>query len=98
MRHWAAVGSAIPTNLSWNQPHHEPVTPIVPKGPSAKSKLPSMNSPHVHYPQDDGRGPGRNGLIIPGLDICRTMRVFTARKTVEGNTLNRKPSKITGIL
>jgi hypothetical protein len=88
MRHWAAVGSAIPT---WN---HEPVTPI---GPSVKSKITSMNNLHVQYPLDDGRGPGRNGLIIPGLDICRTMRVLTARKTVEGSSLNRKPAKITGI-
>lgn len=97
MRHWAAVSSALPANLSWCHPGHEHIPSVGVKSFARRSRQESATSLQ-HYSWDDGRGPGQNGLITPGLDVCRTLRVFTARKVVEGRAISRKSSKITGMV
>lgn len=85
MRHWAGVGATLPAKLSWIDPrfpNHGPVPPIPPTATKYRSEQRSSlsGSSTTIYTHDDGRGPGRNGIIIPGVDTCRTMRAFAGRK------------------
>jgi hypothetical protein len=89
MRQWAAVGSAIPRKLSWIDPRYPNLGPV---------PLLSSKRTHGFVGVDDGCGPGRDGIIIPGVDVCRTLRVLTARKLVDRHSPRGDASKILGVL
>jgi len=87
MRQWAAVGSAIPRKLSWIDPRYPNLGPV----PVLSKRT------HGSVGLDDGYGPGRDGIIIPGVDVCRTLRVFTGRKLVDRCPPGGNASKILGV-
>ena len=64
-------------------------TPTVVRSPSTFGSIhsghgsPLSPAGQVRYGWDDGRGPGREGIVVPGVDTCRTMRIFTARKAAD---------------
>ena len=89
MRQWAAVGSAIPRKLSWIDPRYPGLGPV---------PLLSSKRTHSSLGFDDGCGPGQDGIIIPGVDVCRTLRVFTGRKLVDRHSPGGNASKILGVL
>ncbi|KAG8813597.1 hypothetical protein FRC18_002389 [Serendipita sp. 400] len=113
MRAWAAVGSEIPRKLSWidpRYPHHGPVpflnhnknnassSVMIESRRGSSSAASSISSPVHCYGWDDNRGPGKQGIVVPGVDTCRTLRVFIARKTEEGPSPGGNSMKISSIL
>ena len=96
MRQWAAVGSSIPQKLSWIDPRYPNLGPV-PALSTKRSTLRSSTTPHGTLSLDLGSGPGRDGMIIPGVDVCRTIRVFTGKKLVELPS-GCNASKILGML
>lgn len=96
MRQWAAVGSSIPRKLTWVDPRYPNFGPV-PALSSKRSTLRTSSIPHGSFSLDDGCGPGRDGIVVPGIDVCRTIRVFTGRKVVD-NPPGCSSSKIFGLL
>lgn len=96
MRQWAAVGSSIPRKLSWIDPRYPNLGPV-PSLSSNRNTLRSSTTLNGALSADDGFGPGHDGIIIPGVDVCRTIRVFTGQKLVD-HPPGCNASKILGIL
>lgn len=67
--------------------------------PSNTSSTSSNSNPaQVHYGMNDGMGPGTDGVVIPGVDMCRTLRVFTGRKAREAHPPGGDGVKILGVV
>jgi hypothetical protein len=65
---------------------------------SSNANANSANPGQVHYGINDGMGPGTDGVVIPGVDMCRTLRVFTGRKMKEAHPPGGDGVKILGVV
>lgn len=84
MRRWANVGSSLPSKLAWIDPalrnRDDTLENVQGHEPRRPSHANSGNSQSLY---DDGLGPGIDGVLLPGEDMCRTLRIFTCQKLEE---------------
>lgn len=94
-------GSSILTSSSASTTAESPTvasisSPIASVHSGNGAPLPSAGQ--VRYGWDDGRGPGKDGIVVPGVDICRTLRIFTARKAADTRDPGGNAMKIMSVL